>query len=190
MKRYLWLAVALFGAYLAVVMFAPLRPAHAQEGALQTNRTVNISQVGGNTVGASLPVSVANTAGSTDPCQNPAVLKSSAKIQLTTTTAAALVALASGKTVYVCGFAATIQGSATTVGTLQFEYGTQTTNPCDTGATTLTGAFAGNITANVPTAIESPGGYTLFSSAASNQLCAVATGTTISVQGYITYVQQ
>lgn len=136
-------------------------------------------------------VTVANTAGSGDPCQNPSVAKSSAAISLTSTTAAAVVALSSGKITYVCGFSATIQGSATTVGTLQFEYGTQTTNPCDTGTTTLTSAFQGNITANVPTLVTSPGGgSTQFATIASNQLCAVATGTTISVKGYLTYVQQ
>ena len=135
-------------------------------------------------------VGITNTPGTTDPCQNPSVIKSSAKISLSSTTAAAVVALASGKIVYVCGFMADIQGSATTVGTVQFEYGTQTTNPCDTGTTTLTPALPGNITANVPTVIPMPGGYTQFATTASQQLCAVATGTTISVQGYLTYVQQ
>ena len=146
-----------------------------------------VLNAGGNSIGS---VGITNTAGSTDPCQNPSVVKSSAKISLSSTTASQLVALASGKIVYVCGFSAVIQGSATTVGTLQFEYGTQTTNPCDTGATTLTPALPGNISPNVPTVIPMPGGYTQFATTASQQLCAVATGTTISVQGYVTYVQQ
>lgn len=140
---------------------------------------------------SSLPISVTNTAGTTDPCQNPSVLKSSAKITLTSTTAQELVTVSGATKIYVCGFAATIQGSATTVGTLQFEYGTKVTNGCDTGTTTLTDAFQGNIAANVPTYIVSPGGeHTQFATAASNELCAVATGTTISVKGFVTYVQQ
>lgn len=126
-----------------------------------------------------------------DPCQNPSVAKSSAKISLTSTTAQELVVVSGSTTIYVCGFSATIQGSATTVGTLQFEYGTKTTNGCDTGTTTLTDTFQGNITASIPTLITSAGGgFTQFKSAASNELCAVATGTTISVRGYLTFVQQ
>ena len=132
-----------------------------------------------------------NAAGSTDPCQNPDQLKSSAKITLTSTTAQKVVAASGTTKVYVCGFSATIQGSATTVGTLQFETGTTVTNPCDTTTATLTDVFQGNITASVPTLVTSPGGgFTNFTGAASGDLCAVATGTTISVKGYITFVQQ
>lgn len=131
-----------------------------------------------------------NVPGTTDPCQNPSVMKQSAKINVTSTTASLLVAVNGSKTTYVCGGVFTIQGSATTVGTLQFEYGTQTTNPCDTGTNTLTGTFAGNINANVPTVIPLGNGSLQLRTASAVQLCAVATGTTISIQGYITFVQQ
>ena len=131
-----------------------------------------------------------NVVGATDPCQNPAVLKSSVKIQTSSTTAVQLVAPVASKVVYICGWEATIQGSATSVGTIQLEYGTQVTNPCDTGTATLTGALAGNISANVPTFVGRSGSGTIYATTASQQLCAVSTGTTISVQGDLTYVQQ
>lgn len=135
-------------------------------------------------------VSISSTVGSTDPCQNPAVLKSSAKIQVTGTTAVVLVPLSAGKITYVCGWDATIQGSATTVGTVQLESGTQTTNPCDTGTTTLTGVYKGNITASVPTVVGRSGSGTIMATTAGQQFCAISTGTTIDVQGTLTFVQQ
>lgn len=133
----------------------------------------------------------AQVAGTDDPCKAPNVIPSSASFNLTSTTAATVVALSGGLKIYVCGYDATIQGSATTVGTLQFEYGTTTTNPCDTGTTTISGQYQGNITANVPTYLSRSGPGTIFTpTATSNALCAVATGTTIKVTGTVTYVQQ
>jgi hypothetical protein len=126
----------------------------------------------------------------TDPCFNPAIAKSSKPINVTGATAVQLVGVLAGKPIAVCGFSLTIQGSATTNGTAQFEYGTQVTNPCDTGTTVLTGAFAGNITASVPTWVGSVYSGTNFATPASQQLCLVATGTTISIQGYVTYIQR
>jgi hypothetical protein len=140
--------------------------------------------------GAALTVIPQNSAGVQDPCGNSAPLKLSVPINISSATAVQLVALVAGKSIYVCGFVADIAGSATTAGTLQFEYGTQTTNPCDTGTTTLTGAMGGNLTAGVPTVIEYQGPNTVFTAASAKQLCAVATGTTIAIQGVLTYVQQ
>lgn len=149
---------------------------------------VTINSTSATPGNANQSISIVNSG---DPCQDVNIAKSSAKITVTNTTAQEVVTASASKVIYVCGFSATIQGSATTVGTLQFEYGTKTTNGCDTGTATLTDVFQGNITASVPTLITSGGGgFTQFSTAASNELCAVSTGTTISVKGYLTYVQQ
>lgn len=134
--------------------------------------------------------SIANVAGASDPCQDLSAIKSSAVINVSSTTAVELVAAVAGKTAYVCGGSLTIQGSITTVGTVQFETGTKVTNPCDTATSVRTGAYAGNINASVPTVIEIPAGLTQFASVSAGEICAVSTGTTISVQGYISYVQQ
>jgi hypothetical protein len=134
--------------------------------------------------------SIANVAGANDPCQDLSAIKSGAVVNITGTTAVELVAAVAAKSVYVCSGSLTIQGSATTVGTVQFETGTKVTNPCDTSLSVRTGAFAGNINPSVPTPIEIPSGMTQFTSVSGGEICAVSTGTTISIQGYISYVQQ
>jgi hypothetical protein len=127
---------------------------------------------------------IVDYAAGNDPCQNPLIAKSSASIAITSATTTKLVAASTGKKVYVCGVKATIAG---TTPTIEFEYGTKVSTECDTGATALTGAFA-------PTAGSilgiGDGGQVQFQTIASNELCAVTTGTSPSFQGFLVYVQQ
>lgn len=134
-------------------------------------------------------VSIANTVGSGDPCQNPAVAKSSVSIAISSATTTQLVALSGSTIVYVCGF--TASAIAGTNPSLQFEYGTGSS--CGTGTTVLTGAMATGVTvsATAPGPIfTDPRGATAFKTAAGNALCAVTAGTTPNFQGYLTFVQQ
>jgi hypothetical protein len=122
-----------------------------------------------------------------DPCFSQFTVKSSASVSIASATTTSIVAVVAGKGVLVCGFILDIQGSATTVGTAQFEYGT---GAACSSPTALTGAMPGNITASVPTVIVANGDGTEFSAPASNGLCIVTTGTTVNVTGYVQYVQQ
>jgi len=153
------------------------------------NVTITLSQVG---VDPSLVVaaSISNISGASDPCLDVSALKSSAAINLSSATTTQIVAASAGKTIYVCGGSFTIQGSASTAGSVVFETGTQTTNPCDTSTATRTGAFVGFTTAANPSTIMLTGNGTLFSSLSGGQICIVSAGTTVSDQGFISYVQQ
>ncbi len=117
-------------------------------------------------------------ASSADPCQNPGVAKSSVAV----TAGGQLVALASGQKVYACQFAATLGGTNPTV---TFQYGTGTN--CGTGTTNLSGALA-----PAPNGTELVMGYSgsIFSTAASNALCISLGGTSPTVAGVLTFVQQ
>lgn len=116
-----------------------------------------------------------------DPCAQ-TVPKSFAAVNIASATTAELVAAVAGKTVYVCGFFASMQG---TTPSIQFKSGTKVTNPCDTSPVTLTGIF-------LPTAgtdLSLGYGGTLFASSSGGEICATAGGTTPSIQGFISYVQ-
>ena len=125
----------------------------------------------------------------TDPCETSGVAKSSAVINLNTAGTTQLVAVSGTKATYVCGFALTIAPSAILADTALFEYGTSTT--C-VGTTALTGTFgAGDLTtATGPTVVSYGGGQTVFGAPASNGVCVVAAGTTVNIQGVMSYVQQ
>lgn len=88
-----------------------------------------------------------------------------------------LVALSSGKRVYVCGF--TLDNDTATTA-LQFIYGTGTA--CATGETDLTGAMT-VASLSLPNA-----GASQFATAASNALCIELSAAT-QVNGVVTYVQ-
>ena len=118
-----------------------------------------------------------------DPCQNPAIAKSSAIINVGAATTGSLVAASTGKVIYVCGYLATLAGTTPTV---KFVQGTTSSTACDTGAADITGTMA-------PTSGSVlHGGYggTLFATSASNALCATTSGSGSSFQGRVTYVQQ
>lgn len=121
-----------------------------------------------------------------DPCASPQVAKTSTKIAVSSQTTAQLIAPSTGKSTYVCGFAVTYTSGTTP--TLKFISGTQTTTACDTGPADLTGVMSIPATAGQGLVIGA--GQTMFSTAASTQLCIVSGGTTPNYNGFITYVQQ
>lgn len=121
-----------------------------------------------------------------DPCENPNVAKSSAVIAFSSATTSALVALSSGKVIYVCAF--TISMTSGTTPTLLFKTGTQTTNPCDTGTVNLTGTMA--LPTSSGTFITVGAGHSMFQTPASFQLCITTAGTSPTGNGWITYVQK
>ena len=120
-----------------------------------------------------------NPAGYGDPCKNPAAPTANASISVSSATTTQLVALSTGKSVYVCQF--TIAG--TTGGSVQLEYGTGTT--CTT-PTVLTGAIS--VTTASP--ISMGWGGALITAPAGNALCLVTAGTSTAVTGFVSYVQQ
>ena len=115
-----------------------------------------------------------------DPCLNPNVAKSSVSVAISTATTTQLVALSSGKLVYVCGGTLTV-GASTTVA---LAYGTG--SACGTGTTSLTGVMAPATGAILNLGV---GTGTKVAAIASNALCAVSTGTG-GLNGFLTYVQE
>ena len=130
----------------------------------------------------------AGTAPAIDPCFSNTP-KSSVPINVTTATTTQLVALSAGKVVYVCGGIFTVNSVVTTATTAQFEYGTGAS--CGTGTTALTGLFnGGNVTAGIAVPIILPADYSSFQAPAGNALCLVSAGTTVQIQGVLTFIQQ
>jgi len=129
------------------------------------------------------PVNVAailNVTSFGDPCKNPAASTSSAVINVSSATTTQLVALAAGKSVYVCQVTMSGGSAATAV----LEYGTGSS--CGTGTTALTGALALNATQPVSLGW----GGALASTPAGAALCLVTGGTVTTAQGIVSYVQQ
>lgn len=124
-----------------------------------------------------------------DPC-NSTLLKSSVPINIVTATTTQLVPLLSGATISVCGVSMTIAPSATTADTATFEYGTGVN--CATGTTVLTGAIgAGDVTTAAPPLFVSfADPASTMRTPAGQALCLVSAGTTVNIQGVLTYVQQ
>jgi hypothetical protein len=127
---------------------------------------------------------------STDPCESSAIVKLSASISSASATTVQLVAPTAGKAAFVCGASFTIAPSATSADTAQFITGTGAT--CGGSTVTKTGTFGnGDLTTTVGVAsikLSTPG--TVFSSAVASGVCIVTAGTTVSVQGILTYVIQ
>lgn len=102
-------------------------------------------------------------------------------IQITTATTAQLVAPVAGQAIHVTAFSLTAGGSTTA----KLVYGTQTTTPCDTGQTALTGLLTlssgGSVSAGAGSAI-------LFIAPAGAQLCIVQTGA-VQLGGFVSYTQ-
>lgn len=125
-----------------------------------------------------------------DPCQTPGIAKSSFPITFTTATTTQLVAAVAGKVVYACGASFTIAPSAVTADTFSFIAGTGAA--CVAAQVTLTGSYGnGDLTTAapvVPVSIISSG--TVFSSAIGSGVCGLTTGTSVSVNGILSYVQQ
>ena len=115
-----------------------------------------------------------------DPCLNPNVTKSSVTVSTSGAATTQLVALAAGKSVYVCSIAV---GISATTATLALEYGTGSS--CGTGTTALTGTI-------VPTAgmwLTLGWGGSITTAPSGNALCIVNGGTGTQI-GLLTFVQQ
>jgi hypothetical protein len=119
-----------------------------------------------------------------DPCENPSVTKFSVPVAISTATTTNLLSAVTGDYITVCKYQFSVVGTSPTV---QFEYGTTVSTACDTGAASLSGAMSIPTTT---TAISIGAESMTFRTPAGVQLCLVTGGTTPSVQGYITYVQQ
>jgi hypothetical protein len=124
---------------------------------------------------------LAGYAATADPCQNPFTTKNSVAVNISSATTTRLVALSTGKVVYVCNLSATVVGTSPTA---LLEYGTGAT--CGTGTTSISGTFA-PVTG---TLVKLEGQTSQVQTIASNSLCLVSGGTGPSIQGYLVYVQQ
>lgn len=120
-----------------------------------------------------------------DPCLSTGVSKLSVPINITTAVTTQLVALAAGQSIYVCGYSISTTGATTTT-TAQLEYGTGAL--CGTGTTVLTGQFAQSLLTSAVVVVA--GGPMILRAPSGNALCLVSAGTTPSIQGHLTYVQQ
>ena len=108
-----------------------------------------------------------------------ALINSSAPINVSTATTTQIVALVSGKAVYVTSFDVVAGGT----GNITFEYGTGSN--CGTGTTVLTGAY--NLTAQAGIAKGSGIGAILVVPAG-NALC-VLTNAAVQMSGSVSYQQ-
>jgi hypothetical protein len=116
---------------------------------------------------------------SNDPCQTSGIAKSS--VVLNVTTSAQVIALSGTTVIYVCGWTATVGGTAPT-----YQFQTGTGSVCATGTVNRSGVFAptvGSFNSYNPA-------MTAFAGASGEALCIATGGTTPSVQGVLTYVQQ
>jgi hypothetical protein len=129
-----------------------------------------------------------------DPCQSATVAKQSAQVNITTATTTSLVPVSGTKAVYSCGLK--IDSLATiAANTIKLVYGTQTTNPCDTGQVALTPVYnlglqaAGALPADLT--IGNGGVSFVKPTPAGQGVCLVTTvGTGPSINALYTYVQK
>jgi hypothetical protein len=112
------------------------------------------------------------------------------RISISSATTTQLVGLVSNQAIYVCGFSFDVVPSATTADTAQLSYGTGTN--CGTGTTALTGQYGAGYATTGPPILYTSGGQDMTAAKAptGNALCLVSAGTTVSIQGVLTYVQQ
>lgn len=135
-------------------------------------------------IGPTGAVFVLNPSNSADACLAWTTAKLSAVVNISSATTTELVAATAGKAVFLCGFTATMVGTAPSI---QFKTGTKVSTACDTAPANLTGTFLP--TAGNTLALHSSG--TIFKSAASGEICATTAGTgSPSFQGVISYVVQ
>ena len=154
------------------------------------------SLVYGNSSGTIVPLAVTSTGAvvlgtgsatvgtvnlsTTDPCLAPNVSK--VAVVIAATADAELVAINGSELIYVCGWSVTVAGTAPTYRLIS---GTGTT--CATGTVGETGVYA--TLANAESDGPNYGG-TVLAGAAGAALCIDVGGTTPSIQGVLSYVQQ
>ena len=114
-----------------------------------------------------------------DFCQSPNPAKSSAVIDCSGTGECKLVTAAASQQIQLCAIVFDLGGTSPTA---QIDYGTKTTNECDTGTTHLSGAM---------TAAKTLAGPLDYATApAGNELCLNLGGTSPTAVGVVTYVQK
>ena len=118
-------------------------------------------------------------------CDDPAQTRQSVPVNVSSaTTTKLLQQLTAYQQIYVCNIALT---AVATNPTVKFEYGTQVTNPCDTGTVVFTGTIAPLTGTFI--AIGYGGDLLFLPQLINNQFCLVTGGTgSPSFQGIITYV--
>jgi hypothetical protein len=124
-----------------------------------------------------------NTVGTTDPCQNSSLAKSSVSIAITSATTTQLVALAAGKKVYVCDMTVTTVGTSASVALTS-----GTGSACGTVDAVLTGAMVPSATVGV--IHLGYGGTVATTPTAGDELCLTSGATVTSVEGVLSYIQQ
>jgi hypothetical protein len=98
------------------------------------------------------------------------------------TTTTQLVASSGSTQIYVTSW----DVLANSAGGFTLEYGTQTTNPCDTSTTALTGAYSFAAQSGIS---RSGGALALFIIPKGNALCVASSGASASFAGSLSYTQ-
>lgn len=133
-------------------------------------------------------VSQSFAASQSDPC-NSLSFKQSAAISVSTATTTTVVTGVANKPVFVCGFAISIAGSASTASTASFEYSPN--SACSSSTTALTGTFGSNDAAasTTPTVVSyGDAGSTIMTAPAGDYVCIVTSGNSVAVNGTLSYV--
>jgi len=112
-----------------------------------------------------------------------------ASVAISSQTTTELVAASGSTAVYLCGAVVGYNGTTTTA-TLNFKYGTKTTNPCDTGAVSITGAIGigTGTAATLPVSVMPFNTMAYYATPASQELCATTVGTN-SITVLVSYAQ-
>lgn len=158
-----------------VVVNSSALPTGASTSANQTTEIASLATIATNT-SATTAVGVTTCPVVGVNCTQPAA----AVISIATNTTSQVVALSSGKLIYVYNFNVLSGGT----GNFSFVYGTGTN--CATGTTALTGVY--NLTAQSGLA-PAGGGIPIFTVPASNALCVVDSAS-VQMSGSVGYVQQ
>jgi hypothetical protein len=116
-------------------------------------------------------------------CDDMGTVPQSMPLNITTATTTKIVSALAGHPTFVCSISGTVTGTSPT---FKLEYGTQTSTPCDTGTTALSGTIAP--TAGTPFNLGY--GRDLVIAPPGQQLCIVTGGTSPSLQGIISFEQR
>ena len=159
--------------------------AAARAGYVKNTDGTNVGAVkAASTVPATTdPALVVTQSPNGDPCQSPAVQKSTVALNQSSSATTKVVDTSASTVVYVCSFTASLAGTTPTV---TFITGTHGSADCDTSAANLSGAMTPSATVGV---LHDGGNGTIMKSIAGGQLC-MTTAATTSVQGILSYVQR
>jgi hypothetical protein len=115
-----------------------------------------------------------------DWCQGKDPAKQSKRIHLSAAAEVLLVDAVANQQIQVCAYSIDLGGTSPAA---EFDYGTQASAACDTGATALTGAMNA-----AHAAMSGPLDY--FTVPTAKQLCLNLTGTNPTAEGWVTYVER